>query len=127
MKVLLGKLIDDSHTFAILVLLHFLGGKFLFLHDDAVFVGNIFEGFGIGHILVAHHKRDRRTRHAAAKAFEDVFGRRHGERRRFLVVEWAAADVIRAAPFERHKVLHHVEYLRRIDDSLYCLFVNHFF
>jgi hypothetical protein len=40
-------------------------------------------------------------------------------------VEWATADVIRAAPFERHKVLHHVEYLRRIYDSLYGLIVNH--
>ncbi|MNC95153.1 hypothetical protein D3C83_121990 [compost metagenome] len=46
---------------------------------------------------------------AAAEAVIELLGRAHGEGRRFLAVERAARDVIRAGALQLHVPIHHFD------------------
>lgn len=82
----------------------FVRRKFLFLNLDVVFLGQIAQGFGISEMLVFHKEFGGVASFATAEAFEDVACRIHIERWRLLVMERAAANEIRPAFFQGHKL-----------------------
>ena len=75
MVVVTCKLIDDKGTFTVVLCLTFLVAQFTLLHLDAIFLGQVFQCFRIGNLLVLHDEMDRVATLATGKAFTDVTGR----------------------------------------------------
>ena len=61
---------DDHHALAVVVAAHLFGSLFAFGDLDAVFAGDVFQRFGIGHVFVFHHEGHGIASLAAAEALE---------------------------------------------------------
>ena len=122
---LAGELTHGQQALAALPGGNLFGRLFLFLDLDIVFLGQISQGFGVGHMLILHHKAHGAAGLAAAEALVDSPGRRHMERRRLFVVEGAAGYETGSAALERHEVSHHLFDAGGVQDLVYCLLGNH--
>ena len=89
LEIIAGKLIDNEETFAFALNQFFFVGQFPFLDFDTVFFGKVFQGFGIGHLLVLHDEVYDIAAFSAGEALAQSFGRRYVERRCFVVMERA--------------------------------------
>src|SRR3546814_3383605 len=96
-------------------------------HLDAGAPGEVVDRVEELEPVVVHQERDRRAVRAAAEAVVELFGRRHRERRRALVVERAARGVFLALALERHARVRSEEHtselqsLMRISYAVFCL------
>ena len=106
-----------QQAFALILLGRLFGCLLFFLYLNVVFLGQIAQCLGIGHLLVGHDEVDRIATFTTAKALVNALGRRHAERWRLLVVEWAKPPKIGALLLEMHEIAHNlfhpcgVEYL----------------
>ncbi len=107
-EVLAGEFAHGHEAFAALAGGNLLGRFLLFLYLYVVFAGQVPEGFGVGHVLVLHHKAHGAAGLSAAEALEDAFGRGYVERRGFFVVERTAGHIAGAAAPQRHEISHHL-------------------
>jgi hypothetical protein len=72
-----------------------------------------------------HDEVDGTATLAAAKAVANLLRRRHRERRRLLVVEWAQTNEVGATPAQTHEVAHHIHDVGSVENSIYSFPVNH--
>jgi hypothetical protein len=73
-----------------------------------------------------HHKADGISGTAAPKTFVDLFGGGNGERRRFLVVEGAKAEVVRASFFQFNKASNDLDDIDPVLNLLYRFLGDHY-
>ena len=104
-----------------------LGGLFLFLDFDVVFVGEVTEGFRIGEPLIFHQETDGRPGLAAAEALVDAPGGDDVEGGRLLVVEGTAGPIAAALPLEGHEIPHDLLDAGRVDDQVDRFLRDHSF
>ena len=125
LKVACRPLVDDEHRLPLALLLTLLIGQFALMDLYVVLVGQPPERLGVGHLLMFHDERDGASSLATAKAMAGAACRRHVERWRLLVVEWAQALVVGPRLSEGHKFRHHIHDVGGFLDSFYCSAINH--
>jgi hypothetical protein len=76
-------------------------------------------------VFVFHYEIDRITSLAATKTFEDPLCRGDSEGWRFLIVERTEAQVVHTPLLQGYILLHHVNYLRGIQNPFYGIVINH--
>ncbi len=76
-------------------------------------------------LLMLHDKMYGITTLATTEAFENAFGRRHGKRRRFFVVERTQTEQIHPAFLQGNKIAHHILYLCGFGNAVYGRLINH--
>ena len=103
--------VQDEHALALRLCGTLLGGKFLFLHLYAVFLGQIAKRIGIGQLLVLHDEADGIASLTTGKALAIILGRGNHERWRAVVMEWAEAFIVGTRLFQRDEIRHHIYYL----------------
>ena len=75
MEPLVGKLIDNEHRLAVVLLLFLFAGEFALFYLNMVFLSQLANSIHVGALLYLHDKAHGVSRLAATKALEDAFAR----------------------------------------------------
>ena len=117
---------NDHHALAVVVATLLFGRLLALGHFDAVFLRDVLQRLGVGHVLVLHHERDGVAALAAAETLEQSFRWRHDERGGLLVVERAAGLIVDPLFLQRDEVADHLDDVGCRIDVVYGRFVDHF-
>ena len=79
LEIVAGKLVDDEKAFAFALSELFFVRQFPLLDFDAVFLGEVFQRFGIRHLFMFHDEMYGIAPFAAGETFAQPFGGRHVE------------------------------------------------
>ena len=120
-----GEFGGQQYALAALPARNLLSRLLLLLDFDVVLLREVAQRFRIGESLVLHQETDRRTRLAAAEAFEDALGRRHIEGRGLLIVERTAGHETGPAALQRHEITDHFFDAGGVQNLVDCLLRNH--
>ena len=115
----------QQQAFVALTLCDVLCSLFRLDHLDIILLCKVTQSLHVRHALMLHHETYRRTRLAAAEAFEYSFGRRHHERRCLLIVKRTTCLVGGSCPFKSHEVTYHILDLSQIQYPVYRFLRNH--
>ena len=125
LEVITCKVIHDEQTFTFALHQLLFAGQFALLDFDTVFLCQIFQSFGVTHLLMLHNEVHRIATLTAGKAFAQPFGRRYIERWCLVIMEWTQAYIIHTSLAQRNEVRYNVYNLCGIQNSVYGRLVYH--
>ena len=125
LEVVTCKVIHNEQTFTFALHQLLFTRQFALLDFDTVFLCQIFQSFGVAHLLVFHNEVHRIATFTAGKAFAQPFGRRHVERWRLVIMERTQAYIIHTSLAQRNEVRYNVYNLYGIQNSVYGRLVYH--
>ena len=124
---LLGEGIDDKHVFALASLLTLFVGQLLFMNLDVVFLGQVFQRFVVGELLVLHDEVYGAAPLAATETFANPFRRRYAERGRPVVVKRAQPPIVGSTPAQADEVGYDIDDVGRGHNFIDGCLVYHLF
>ena len=124
-KVVGGIRRNHHHALPVVIAMLLFWREFTFLDLYPIFLSDIFQRFGIGHVFVFHDKGDGITAFATAETFEEPFSWRDNERWSLFIVKRTACHIVRATLFQCNKITHYIDDVGCCKNSIYGLSVNH--
>ena len=116
---------DHHHAFPVVVAVLLFGRELAFMHLDPIFLGDIFQRFGIGHVFVLHDKGNRVAPLATTETFEEPFGWRDNEGWCLFIVKRTAGHIVGATFFQRDEIADYINNVGCCKNSIYGISVNH--
>ncbi len=121
-----GELVDNQQAFTQAALLSFFFALVAFVFQgDAVFLGEVFDGLGVRHLLVFHQELDGVAGSVAHEAFVDAEARADVQRRVLVVVEGADAHEVLALFAQGDEVADHIFNADGGHHAVYGLLLDH--
>ena len=124
-EIVACKAVDDEQAFPFALRYFFLVGEFPFFDFYAVFLGKVFQCFGIGHLLMLHDEVHGISTFSARKTLAQPFGGRYIKGRGFIVMERTQAHIVDAALAQGDEVRYHIGDLCGVEYAVYGGLVYH--